>query len=234
MNTRPKAVVLLSGGLDSATVLAIAKSRGFDCYTVGIDYGQKHKSELLAASRVASFLGINNHKVIQIDLRSIGGSALTSDEIEVPTDGVCDKGIPVTYVPARNTIFLSIAMGYGENLGARHVFIGANAIDYSGYPDCRPAFIEQFQRLANVATAAVEEGSQWLIDAPLMTMSKSEIVALGMRLGVDYQITVSCYMADGTGAACGSCDACRIRRKGFIDAGLEDPTIYQKGVTANI
>jgi 7-cyano-7-deazaguanine synthase len=232
--SKPKAVVLLSGGLDSATVLAMAKARGFDCYTIGFDYGQKHNSELQAAHRVAEALGDYPHKVIRLDLGSIGGSALTSDDIDVPVGGVADEGIPVTYVPARNTVFLSIALGYGEVIGATHLFIGANAVDYSGYPDCRPAFIEQFERLANVATATVDGGEPWVVEAPLMTMSKSDIVSAGSALGVDYSLTVSCYQADDKGSACGACDACRLRRKGFLDAGLEDPTKYQNGISPKI
>ena len=216
---QPKAVILLSGGLDSATVLAMAKSRGFDCYTIGFDYGQKHNAELRAAHRIAETMGQHPHKVIRLDLRAIGGSALTSDEFEVPVGGVAEAGIPVTYVPARNTVFLSIALGYGEVIGATHLFIGANAVDYSGYPDCRPAFIEQFERLANVATAAVDGGARWVVEAPLMSMSKSDIVKTGAALGVDYSLTVSCYQADDSGAACGACDACRLRHKGFLDAG---------------
>lgn len=232
--SKPKAVVLLSGGLDSATVLAMAKARGFDCYTIGFNYGQKHNSELQAAHRVAEALGDHPHKLIRLDLGSIGGSALTSDEIDVPVGGVADEGIPVTYVPARNTVFLSIALGYGEVIGATHLFIGANAVDYSGYPDCRPAFIEQFERLANVATSAVDGGESWVVEAPLMTMSKSDIVTAGSALGVDYSLTVSCYQADDEGAACGACDACRLRRKGFLDASLEDPTKYQNGISPKI
>ena len=218
--SQPRAVILLSGGLDSATVLAMVKARGFDCHTIGFDYGQKHRSELEAAYQIADALGDHPHKVIRLDLGSIGGSALTSDDIDVPITGVADDGIPVTYVPARNTVFLSIALGYGEVIGARYLFIGANAVDYSGYPDCRPAFIEQFERLANVATAAVDGGERWVIEAPLMTMSKSDIVTAGNALGVDYSMTVSCYQADEDGAGCGACDACRLRRKGFMDAGL--------------
>ncbi|MGB1047109.1 MAG: 7-cyano-7-deazaguanine synthase QueC [Litorivicinaceae bacterium] len=232
--SKSKAVVLLSGGLDSATVLAMAKARGFDCYTIGFDYGQKHNSELKAAFRIADAFGDHPHKVIRLDLGSIGGSALTSDDIDVPVEGVANTGIPVTYVPARNTVFLSIALGYGEVIGARHLFIGANAVDYSGYPDCRPAFIEQFERLANVATAAVDGGDRWSVEAPLMTMSKSDIVSAGSSLGIDYGLTVSCYQADENGAACGACDACRLRRKGFMDAGLPDPTHYQDGISPKI
>ena len=200
--SKPKAVVLLSGGLDSATVLAMAKAGGFDCYTIGFDYGQKHNSELKAAYRIAEAFGDHPHKLIRLDLGSIGGSALTSDDIDVPVEGVANRGIPVTYVPARNTVFLSIALGYGEVIGARHLFIGANAVDYSGYPDCRPAFIEQFERLANVATAAVDGGTVGLLK-PLMTMSKSDIVAAGTSLGIDYSLTVSCYQADENGSLWG-------------------------------
>ena len=232
--SKPKAVVLLSGGLDSATVLAMAKARGFDCYTIGFDYGQKHNSELQAARRVADALGDHPHKVIRLDLGSIGGSALISDDIDVPVHGVAESGVPVTYVPARNTVFLSIALGYAEVIGATYLFIGANAVDYSGYPDCRPAFIAQFERLANVATAAVDRGEPWVVEAPLMTMTKSDIVTAGSALGVDYSMTVSCYQADEEGAACGACDACRLRRKGFLDAGLKDPTKYQNGVSPKI
>ena len=232
--SQSRAIILLSGGLDSATVLAMAKARGLDCHTVGFDYGQKHRSELKAAQRIADALGDHPHKVIRLDLGSIGGSALTSDDIDVPITGVADDGIPVTYVPARNTVFLSIALGYGEVIGARYLFIGANAVDYSGYPDCRPAFIEQFERLANVATAAVDGGERWVIEAPLMTMSKSDIVTTGNALGVDYSMTVSCYQADEEGAACGACDACRLRRKGFLDAGLHDPTKYRSGISPKI
>jgi 7-cyano-7-deazaguanine synthase len=212
----------------------MAKARGFDCYTIGFDYGQKHNSELKAAFRIADAFGDHPHKVIRLDLGSIGGSALTSDDIDVPVEGVANTGIPVTYVPARNTVFLSIALGYGEVMGARHLFIGANAVDYSGYPDCRPAFIEQFERLANVATAAVDGGDRWSVEAPLMTMSKSDIVSAGASLGIDYGLTVSCYQADENGAACGACDACRLRRKGFMDAGLLDPTHYQDGISPKI
>lgn len=228
----PKAVVLLSGGLDSITVLAIAKSKGYQCYTIGFDYGQKHTAELAAAETIAQHWADAPHRVIQLDLRSIGGSALTTDTIAVPTSGVASTGIPVTYVPARNTVFLSIAMGYAEVLGARTLMIGANAVDYSGYPDCRPAFITQFEALANVATSAVDDGSQWSVIAPLMQLSKAEIIQAGIALGVDYSLTVSCYQADQQGRACGACDACRLRRAGFLDAEVPDPTRYQPGVSA--
>jgi len=231
---QPKAVILLSGGLDSATVLAMAKSRGFDCYTIGFDYGQKHNAELRAAHRIVEIMGQHPHKVIRLDLRAIGGSALTSDEFEVPVGGVAEAGIPVTYVPARNTIFLSVALGYGEVIGATHLFIGANAVDYSGYPDCRPAFIDEFERLANVATAAVDDGARWIVEAPLMRMSKADIIKTGADLGLDYSLTVSCYQAHDNGAACGACDACRLRHKGFLDAGLHDPTTYREGISPKI
>ena len=234
MNHRPKAVILLSGGLDSATVLAMVKARNFDCYTIGFDYGQKHKSELAAAKRIADTLADHPHKMISLDLGAIGGSALTTDTIDVPVRGVAESGIPVTYVPARNTIFLSIALGYGEVIGATHLFIGANAVDYSGYPDCRPEFIRQFQILSNVATAAVDNDSRWIVEAPLMLMTKSDIVMSGTALGVDYGMTVSCYQANHDGAACGVCDACRLRRKGFLDAGLNDPTRYQLGISPQV
>ena len=224
--------LLLSGGLDSATVLAMAKSRGFDCYTIGFDYRQKHNAELRAAHRIAETMGQHPHKVIRLDLRAIGGSALTSDEFEAPVGGVAEAGIPVTYVPARNTVFLSIAMGYAEVLGARTLMIGANAVDYSGYPDCRPAFIEQFEALANVATSAVDDGTRWTVLAPLMRLSKAEIIRTGLALGIDYSLTVSCYQADSDGRGCGLCDACRLRKAGFDEAGVPDPTRYQPGVTA--
>ena len=231
MSAQTKAIVLLSGGLDSITVLMMAKARGFECHTLGFDYGQRHNAELNAACRLAEKYSDHPHQIIRLDLAAIGGSALTCESIDVPTRGVQDRGIPVTYVPARNTVFLSIAMGYGEVIGATHLMIGANAVDYSGYPDCRPAFIEHFERLANVATAAVDGGPQWHVEAPLMRMSKSEIVAKGTALGIDYGLTVSCYQADDQGAACGACDACRLRRQGFLEAGLNDPTRYQAGVS---
>lgn len=230
MTTAPKAVVLLSGGLDSVTVLAMAQDSGFDCYTLGFDYGQRHRAELVAAQRIAEVMGTHPHQVIRLDLAAIGGSALTSEAFAVPMDGVQSDGIPVTYVPARNTIFLSIALGYAEVLEANHLFIGSNAVDYSGYPDCRPAFIRQFQDLANVATKAVDGGPQWRVEAPLMRLSKGEIIQKGLALDVDYGMTVSCYQADTEGRACGCCDACRLRRQGFFDAGVADPTRYQPGV----
>lgn len=218
-----RAVVLLSGGLDSATVLAEAVRQGFVCHTLAVDYGQRHRSELEAAARVSRELGAVSHKVVRVDLRAIGGSALT-DEIEVPTEA--SEGIPVTYVPARNTLMLSLALGYAEVLEARDLFIGVNAVDYSGYPDCRPAFIAAFESLAGLATRAGVEGGRFEIHTPLIDLKKSEIVRLGTGLGVDYALTVSCYQADAQGRACGRCDSCRLRRQGFVDAGLPDPTRY--------
>lgn len=220
----PAAVVLLSGGLDSATVLAMAQAQGLRCYTMSFDYGQRHRAELQAAERVARAAGVVEHKVIGMNLGGIGGSALTDDSIAVP-EGPQD-GIPVTYVPARNTLFLSLALGWAEVLGAREIFIGVNAVDYSGYPDCRPEFIEAFERLANLATRAGVEGEGFHIRAPLQHMSKAEIVQAGAALGVDYSKTVSCYQADDQGRACGRCDSCRLRAEGFRAAGLADPTRY--------
>jgi len=222
---QPKAVILLSGGLDSATIVAMAKAQGFACYTMSFDYGQRHRAELQAAERVARQLGVVEHKVIGLDLNGIGGSALTDPDIAVPeTPG---EGIPVTYVPARNTVFLSLALGWAEVLGARHLFIGVNAVDYSGYPDCRPEFVEAFERLANLATKAGVEGDSFKIEAPLQFLSKAQIVQAGSQLGVDYGLTVSCYQADDEGKACGRCDSCRLRADGFKAAGISDPTRYQ-------
>lgn len=218
-----KAVVLVSGGMDSALTLAIARAQGYVCYALSVRYGQRHGSELTAAARVARMLGAIEHKVVDVDLRSIGGSALTAD-IAVPEHG--GEGIPVTYVPARNTIMLALALGWAEVLGARDLFCGVNAVDYSGYPDCRPAFIEAFERLANVATKAGIEGAQIRVHAPLMQMSKADIVRRGRDLGVDFAFTVSCYQADAEGRACGHCDACRLRAQGFAAAGVADPTRY--------
>jgi len=218
-----KAVVLVSGGMDSAVVLAMAREQGFACHALSVAYGQRHTSELDAAARVAADLGAVEHKVVRVDLRSIGGSALT-DDIAVPeTPG---EGIPVTYVPARNTIMLSIALGWAEVLGARDLFCGVNAVDYSGYPDCRPEFVAAFERLANLATKAGVEGAGLRVHAPLMAMGKADIARAGHRLGVDFSRTVSCYQADAEGRACGRCDACRLRAQGFADAGLPDPTRY--------
>jgi len=222
MTDKRKAVVLLSGGLDSATVLAIAQDRGFDCHALAVDYGQRHRSELEAARRVASAAGATL-KILPLDLRAIGGSALT-DDIDVPEGGA--EGIPVTYVPARNTILLSLALGYAEVLGANDLFIGVNAVDYSGYPDCRPEFIAAYQQMARLATKAGVEGEELTIRTPLIDLSKAEIIRLGTGLGVDYALTVSCYQADNEGRACGRCDSCRIRLDGFRAAGVSDPTHY--------
>lgn len=219
-----KAVVLLSGGLDSATVVAMAKAQGYSCYTMSFDYGQRHRAELQAAERVASQLGVVEHKVIGLNLSGIGGSALTDSTIDVPETP--EEGIPVTYVPARNTVFLSLALGWAEVIGARDLFIGVNAVDYSGYPDCRPEFIEAFERMANLATKAGVEGQGFSVQAPLQNLSKAQIIQEGIRLGVDYAITVSCYQADDEGRACGKCDSCRLRKAGFQAAGVEDPTRY--------
>ncbi|MFC1773774.1 7-cyano-7-deazaguanine synthase QueC [Pseudomonadota bacterium] len=220
-----KAVVLLSGGLDSATVLALARQQGYACYAMSLDYGQRHSAELVAARRVAEAQGIVEHKVMPIDLTLIGGSALTDSRIEVP-DRPGD-GIPVTYVPARNTIFLSLALGWAEVLGAWDLFIGVNAVDYSGYPDCRPEYIQAFQRLSQLATRAGVEGGMFQVHTPLIDMSKAGIIQTGTRLGVDYALTVSCYTADEAGRACGRCDSCRLRAAGFAAAGVGDPTHYQ-------
>jgi 7-cyano-7-deazaguanine synthase len=223
--TMKKAVVLLSGGLDSVTALAIAKEQGYECFTLSFDYGQRHEAELNASKELSGLLGASQHKVISIDLRSIGGSALTDSGLNVPE--YYEEGIPVTYVPARNTIFLSIALGWAEVLEASAIFLGVNAVDYSGYPDCRPEFIHAFEVLANLATKAGVEGLQLRVEAPLISMTKSEIIAEGLRLGIDYGKTVSCYQADSLGQACGKCDSCRFRKQGFDDAGIEDPTLYQ-------
>ncbi len=220
-----KAVVLLSGGLDSATVLAMARAQGFDCYALSLDYGQRHHAELAAAGRVAGALGVSEHKVLSLSLDAIGGSALTDSSIDVPEAG--GEGIPVTYVPARNTVFLALALGWAEVLGATDLFVGVNAVDYSGYPDCRPAFIEAFERLANLATKAGVEGGEFKVHAPLIQMSKAEIIRAGIGLGVDYALTVSCYQADEEGVACGVCDSCRLRAEGFQAAGVTDPTRYR-------
>jgi 7-cyano-7-deazaguanine synthase len=220
-----KAVVLVSGGLDSATALAMAQADGFECHTLAFDYGQRHRAELDAAVRVSQALGAAEHKMVKLDLRSIGGSALTDSAIDVPEQR--SEGIPVTYVPARNTVFLSIALGWAEVLNARDIFIGVNAVDYSGYPDCRPEYIEAFQNLATLATRAGVEGSPFKIQVPLIQLSKADIIRKGMALGVDYGLTVSCYQADADGRACGLCDSCYLRREGFVEAGLDDPTRYQ-------
>lgn len=218
------AVVLLSGGLDSATVLAAAIDQGFGCHTLAVDYGQRHRAELDAAARMADAMGSLSHRVVAVDLRAIGGSALTDDDIEVPKAG--GGGIPVTYVPARNTLLLSLALGYAEVLGAADLYVGVNAVDYSGYPDCRPQFIAAFEALAQVATRAAVEGERFRIHAPLIDLSKADIIRRGLALGVDYSLTVSCYRADAGGLACGGCDSCRLRRDGFEQAGVSDPTRY--------
>jgi 7-cyano-7-deazaguanine synthase len=220
-----KAVVLLSGGLDSATILAVARRDGYACHALSFAYGQRHKAELDAAARVAKALGAVEHKTVALDLSAIGGSALTDTSIPVPDHP--SEGIPSTYVPARNTVFLAVATGWAEVLEAHDIFIGVNAVDYSGYPDCRPEFIAAFQEVANLGTKAGVEGQGMRIQAPLVKLSKAEIVRLGTGLGVDYGLTVSCYTADAQGRACGVCDSCRLRRQGFADAGLKDPTVYR-------
>ncbi|MGD9599077.1 MAG: 7-cyano-7-deazaguanine synthase QueC [Steroidobacteraceae bacterium] len=220
-----RAVVLLSGGLDSATVLAIARHAGYACHALSVAYGQRHAAELAAAARVATALGAVEHRVMQVDLAGIGGSALTDAAIAVPE--VAAPGIPVTYVPARNTLLLALALGWAEVLGSRDIFIGVNAVDYSGYPDCRPEFVQAFGELARVATRAAVQGLPTRIHAPLQHLSKGAIIGEGLRLGVDYGLTVSCYQADAAGRACGRCDACRLRRAGFEAAGVADPTPYR-------
>ncbi len=220
------AVVLLSGGLDSATCLAIARAAGFACYCLSFDYGQRHNAELRAAERVVQALGAAEHRVINFGLAQFGGSALTDTSIAVPTGGV-QAGIPVTYVPARNTIMLSLALAWAEVLGSRDIYVGVNAVDYSGYPDCRPEYIAAFEKMANLATKAGVEGQNLRIHAPLIDLSKAEIIQAGYRLGVDYGLTVSCYQADAAGRACGVCDSCRLRAEGFAAAGVADPTLYR-------
>ncbi|WP_395502523.1 7-cyano-7-deazaguanine synthase QueC [Ectopseudomonas mendocina] len=219
-----KAVILLSGGLDSATVVAMARAEGYACYSMSFDYGQRHRAELQAAERVARQLGVVEHKVIGLNLNGIGGSALTDSSIAVPEAPT--EGIPSTYVPARNTVFLALALGWAEVLEARDIFIGVNAVDYSGYPDCRPEFVEAFERMANLATRAGVQGQSFSVRAPLQQMSKAEIIQVGMSLGVDYALTVSCYQADNDGRACGKCDSCRLRAAGFVAAGVPDATRY--------
>ena len=221
-----KAVVLLSGGLDSATCLAIARSQGFESYCLSFNYGQRHCAELAAADRVVKALGAAEHRVLDFGLAQFGGSALTDTAIDVPTAGV-QPGIPVTYVPARNTIMLSLALAWAEVLGSRDLFVGVNAVDYSGYPDCRPEYIAAFETMANLATKAGVEGHKLSIHAPLIALSKAEIIRTGAALGVDYSLTVSCYQADQLGRACGVCDSCRLRAEGFAAAGLPDPTVYR-------
>jgi len=223
--TAKKAVILVSGGLDSTTVLAIAQSQGYECYTLSFDYGQRHRAELQAAGRTSKLMGAQEHKVVRLDLGTIGGSALTDTSIDVPEEE--GEGIPVTYVPARNTVFLSIALGWAEVLGAQDIFIGVNAVDYSGYPDCRGEYIKAFEQMANLATKAAVEGQKVNIQTPLLELTKAEIIQQGSALGVDYRSTVSCYQADDQGRACSVCDSCRLRRQGFIDAGVEDATLYR-------
>ena len=220
------AVVLLSGGLDSATCLAIAKSEGYTCHCLSVDYGQRHGAELLAADRVAAAMGAREHRVVKIDLAGFGGSALTDSRIAVPIDGI-QPGIPVTYVPARNTVMLSLALAWAEVLASRDIFVGVNAVDYSGYPDCRPEYIAAFERMANLATKAAVEGAPLTLHTPLIDLAKADIIRRGGALGVDYALTVSCYQADDAGRACGVCDACRLRRAGFAAAALADPTRYR-------
>jgi 7-cyano-7-deazaguanine synthase len=220
-----RAVVLLSGGLDSATVLAIARSQNYECYALSVEYGQRHRAELEAARRIAAALGAHEHRTMRVDLAGIGGSALTDATIAVPE--ALAPGIPVTYVPARNTLFLSLALGWAEVIGAGDVFVGVNAVDYSGYPDCRPAFIKAFEQLAQVATKAGVEGGRFQIHAPLIQMSKADIIRAGLGLGVDFSATVSCYQADADGRACAKCDSCRLRAAGFAAANIPDPTRYR-------
>ena len=224
MAATTRAVVLLSGGLDSATMLAIARERGYLCHCLSVDYGQRHRAELDAAARVAQALGASAHCVIKIDLATFGGSALTDPAIAVPQSPT--EGIPVTYVPARNTILLALALAWAEVLGAQDVFFGANAVDYSGYPDCRPEFMRAFEQVANLATRAAVEGRRFTLHTPIIDLAKADIIRRGRALGVDYALTVSCYQASDAGLACGRCDACRLRRTGFAAAGLPDPTRY--------
>jgi 7-cyano-7-deazaguanine synthase len=225
----PKAVVLLSGGLDSTTALAVARSQGFDVYALSVDYGQRHRVELERAVAVAKAMRVAEHRTVSLDLRQMGGSALTAD-IDVPKDRAPDEmghGVPVTYVPARNTILLGLALGYAEVVGAFDLFIGANVLDYSGYPDCRPEFLSAFENLANLATKAGVEGGRFRVHAPLLKMTKAEIIREGVRLGVDYALTLSCYDPDAAGRACGHCDSCQLRKKGFAEVGVPDPTSYR-------
>ncbi len=221
----PNAVVLVSGGLDSATALAIANEQGFECYALSIDYGQRHLAELKAAATLVRAQDVKEHRVMKIDLAGIGGSALTDASVDVPHERT--DGIPVTYVPARNTVLLSLALGWAEVLSARDIFLGVNAIDYPGYPDCRPEFVRAFEKLANLATKTGVEGTRYRIHTPLITLTKAEIIRKGMALSVDYALTVSCYCADDDGRACGTCDSCALRAKGFEEAGVRDPTPYQ-------
>ncbi|MDO9476863.1 MAG: 7-cyano-7-deazaguanine synthase QueC [Pseudohongiella sp.] len=221
-----KAVVLVSGGLDSATCLAIARSEGYQCYALSFNYGQRSASELTAAEKLAKFFNVAAHQVIPLGIGQLGGSALTDHSVDVPVNGVVADQIPITYVPARNTVFLSYALAWAEVLGADAIFIGVNALDYSGYPDCRPEFISAFERMANLATKASVEGHPIRIRTPLISLTKAQIISTGITLGVDYALTISCYQANAAGQACGRCDSCRLRHRGFKDAGVEDPTVY--------
>ena len=223
----PRAVVLVSGGLDSATTLALAGEAGFACYALSVDYGQRHRAELDAAARVAQALGAREHRVVRVDLRGWGGSALTDDAIAVPLDSAPTSAIPATYVPARNTIMLSLALAWAEVLRADHIFAGVNAVDYSGYPDCRPEYMGAFQAMARLATKSAIEGAEMCIETPIIALDKAAIIAHGVRLGVDFALTVSCYQADAEGRACGRCDSCRLRAAGFAAAGVPDPTRYR-------
>lgn len=225
-NEKRPAVILLSGGMDSATVLAIATQQHYQCYALSFRYGQRHSAELEAAKKLASSMGVERHEIIDLDLTRFGGSALTDDNIDVPKTE--SKGIPVTYVPARNTVFLSIALGWAEVLNAQDIFIGVNAVDYSGYPDCRPEFIRSFQETANLATRKGVEGEPFTIHTPLIDLSKADIIRQGVELGIDYTTTITCYNANASGEACGECDACRLRQQGFVEAGLADQTIYSE------
>ncbi|MFC1602183.1 7-cyano-7-deazaguanine synthase QueC [Pseudomonadota bacterium] len=226
MSEKPKAVILISGGLDSATTLAIAQEQGYECYALSIDYGQRHRVELKAAHWIAESFGVSEHKIINIGLDRLGGSALTDESLSIPEE--LEEGIPTTYVPARNTIFLSLALGWAEVIGAKDLFIGVTAVDYSGYPDCRKEFIDAFENVANLGTKAGVEGSAFHVHTPLVKLSKADIIRQGVRLGVDYGLTVSCYQADNEGRACGVCDSCRFRVQGFNEAGVADPTRYRK------
>jgi 7-cyano-7-deazaguanine synthase len=226
-NTRP-AVILLSGGLDSTTCLAIAHAQGYDCYTLSVAYGQRHAAELTASKRIADAMGVREHRIASVSLGQFGGSALTDAAIDVPTNGA-SSGIPATYVPARNTVMLSMALAWAEVLNAADIFIGVNAVDYSGYPDCRPEYISAFETMANLATRTSVEGTRFHIHTPLMQLTKASIIKHGLELGVDYSKTVSCYQADESGKACGACEACRLRKQGFKEAGVPDPTRYRTG-----
>ncbi|MCF6298867.1 MAG: 7-cyano-7-deazaguanine synthase QueC [Thiomicrorhabdus sp.] len=223
-----KAIILLSGGLDSVTALAIAKSQGYECHTISFDYGQRTRSELTAAEHLSHSMGAASHRVMDVNMSQIGGSALTDVRIDVPTDGVDNADIPITYVPARNTVFLSFSLALAEVLDANDIFIGVNAVDYSGYPDCRPAYIEAYEKMANLATRVGVEGQMLHIQTPLIDLTKAQIIQTGIALGVDYSLTVSCYQANDAGRACGVCDSCRLRKQGFVNAGVDDPTRYQR------